>query len=58
MSDILQTENHDYKAEYLELFDKYVNRPGKDRLLDWMSKTDFLQLRQAQSTTVLVHRVL
>lgn len=41
MSEIIQSGEHDYKAEYLELFEKYVNRPGKDRLLDWMGKTDF-----------------
>ena len=41
MSEIIHSGEHDYKAEYLELFEKYVNRPGKDRLLDWMGKTDF-----------------
>lgn len=41
MSEIIQSGEHDYKAEYFELFEKYVNRPGKDRLLDWMGKTDF-----------------
>ena len=33
--------NHDYKAEFLELFNQHVSRPGKDKLLDWLSKTDF-----------------
>ena len=29
MSEIIQSGEHDYKAEYLELFEKYVNRPGR-----------------------------
>ena len=33
--------SHDYKAEFLDLFNQHVNRPGKDKLLDWLSKTDF-----------------
>ncbi|MEE0060616.1 MAG: hypothetical protein UE295_07305, partial [Acutalibacteraceae bacterium] len=41
MSELIKDEFHDYKAEFLDLFNQYVNRPGKDKLLDWMSKTDF-----------------
>jgi len=31
----------DYKAEFLEIFDKYVTRPGKERMLEWLERTDF-----------------
>ena len=31
----------DYKSEFLEIFDKYVIRNGKERLLDWLCGTDF-----------------
>lgn len=41
MNVISNDEFHDYKAEFLDLFNQYVTRPGKDRLLDWLSKTDF-----------------
>lgn len=41
MSELEHNEFHDYKAEYFDLFNQYVTRPGKEKLLDWMSKTDF-----------------
>lgn len=41
MQEITNDEFHDYKSEYIDLFNQYVSRPGKDKLLDWMSKTDF-----------------
>ena len=31
----------DYKAEFLEIFDKYVTRRGADRMLKWLENTDF-----------------
>ncbi|MBR2028949.1 MAG: hydrolase [Oscillospiraceae bacterium] len=31
----------DYKSEFLEIFDRYVTRNGKERLLDWLCGTDF-----------------
>ena len=40
-NDLLSSDTHDFKAEFLEIFNKYVTRPGKDKLLDWMCKTDF-----------------
>lgn len=40
-NDILSSGIQDYKEEFLEIFNQYVTRPGKDKLLDWMSKTDF-----------------
>ena len=40
-NNIEDMSSHDYKAEFLDLFNQHVNRPGKDKLLDWLSKTDF-----------------
>ena len=31
----------DYKAEFLQIFDSCVERQGKDKLLEWLLKTDF-----------------
>ncbi|MEG2192962.1 MAG: hydrolase [Oscillospiraceae bacterium] len=31
----------DYKTEFLQIFDTYVNRTGKDKLIEWLCKTDF-----------------
>lgn len=31
----------DYKAEFLQIFDQYVTRRGKDRMLEWLCQTDF-----------------
>ena len=31
----------DYKSEFLEIFDRCVQRNGKDRLLEWLNGTDF-----------------
>lgn len=31
----------DYKEEFLAIFEEYVSRPGKDRLIDWLCQTDF-----------------
>ena len=31
----------DYKSEFLEIFNSKVNRHGKERLLEWLCKTDF-----------------
>ncbi len=30
-----------YKEEFLEIFNTHVTRNGKDKLLDWLEKTDF-----------------
>ncbi len=29
------------KSEFLQIFDKYVTREGKDRFINWLCKTDF-----------------
>ena len=31
----------DYKAEFLEIFNKYVTRAGADKMLEWLENTDF-----------------
>lgn len=31
----------DYKSEFLEIFEKYVTRNGKDRMIEWLCGTDF-----------------
>ncbi len=31
----------DYKSEFLQIFNQYVKRPGTERMLDWLEKTDF-----------------
>lgn len=31
----------DYKAEFLQIFDTCVTRNGKDKLIEWLCKTDF-----------------
>ncbi len=31
----------DYKEEFLEIFNSKVHRQGKDKLLEWLCKTDF-----------------
>ena len=31
----------DYKAEFLQIFDEHVTRTGKDKLIEWLCKTDF-----------------
>lgn len=31
----------DYKAEFIELYNKYINRAGAAELLEWMQTTDF-----------------
>ncbi|MEG1050242.1 MAG: hydrolase, partial [Oscillospiraceae bacterium] len=31
----------DYKTEFLEIFNSCVVRQGKDKLLEWLCKTDF-----------------
>ena len=31
----------DYKSEFLEIFDRCVQRNGKERLLEWLDGTDF-----------------
>lgn len=34
-------EVEDYRAQFLEIYNKNVTRPGADRLLKWMEGTDF-----------------
>lgn len=31
----------DYKSEFLEIFNSKVHRQGKDKLIEWLCKTDF-----------------
>lgn len=31
----------DYKAEFIDIFTQHIKRPGADKLLDWLSTTDF-----------------
>ena len=31
----------DYKSEFLEIFNTYVTRPGAQRMLEWLERTDF-----------------
>ncbi|MDL2293968.1 hydrolase [Ruminococcaceae bacterium OttesenSCG-928-D13] len=31
----------DYKAEFISLYEKHIQRPGADKLLGWMQTTDF-----------------
>lgn len=31
----------DYHAEFVEIYNKNITRPGADRLLNWLETTDF-----------------
>ena len=31
----------DYRARFVEIYNKNITRPGADRLLNWMDTTDF-----------------
>ena len=31
----------DYHAEFVEIYNKNITRPGADRLLSWLETTDF-----------------
>ena len=31
----------DYRARFVEIYNKNITRPGADRLLSWMETTDF-----------------
>lgn len=47
-----------HKEEFISIYNKYISRAGSKELLDWMQKTDFSQLLQAQNIIAPVNVVL
>lgn len=48
----------DYHAEFVEIYNKNITRPGADRLLSWLETTDFSPRRPRPGSTVPVSAAL
>lgn len=42
----------DYRAQFIDIYNKNVTRPGADRLLKWLEGTDFLPRPLPPNSTV------
>ena len=37
----MEQQNRDYKKEFIEIFERDIQREGADKLLEWLKKSDF-----------------